>query len=387
MTTLYLIRHAEAEGNLYRFAQGQYESDITALGYKQIDALAERLRDIKLDALYASDLRRTQITAGAITRYHELELSLCPGLREICIGRFEGMSFGNMAHEDPELMRLFRNDPDRWHAPGAETFPECAQRMSKTLTRIAEENDGKCVAVVSHGLIQRSFFAQICGIPSDKIGSFLHGDNTAVSLLHYENGSFTARYLNDSSHISGGLSRRDSDAARRIIKDGIDISDLYYLPLDPSLNADTYVEYYRSAWLAAHGNLTFFTPEWFLKKAVRHYSEQPESLVGIYRGDELIGILELDAERGRKENYGWISLICLRSDLRGLGYGVQPLGYAILYFKRLGRSALRLHVSAENEKAVGFYKHHGFEIIDVGSGAGAPLYLMEKNFNAVIHRR
>ena len=51
MTTLYLIRHAQAEGNLYRIAQGQFDSYITGQGYRQIDALAERFKDIHIDAL------------------------------------------------------------------------------------------------------------------------------------------------------------------------------------------------------------------------------------------------------------------------------------------------------------------------------------------------
>ena len=42
MTTLYLIRHAEADGNLYRRAHGWYNSVITDLGYRQIAALAKR---------------------------------------------------------------------------------------------------------------------------------------------------------------------------------------------------------------------------------------------------------------------------------------------------------------------------------------------------------
>ena len=63
MTTLFLIRHAQAEGNLYRIAQGHFDSYITALGYKQIDALAERFKNVHLDALYSSDLRRTRTTA------------------------------------------------------------------------------------------------------------------------------------------------------------------------------------------------------------------------------------------------------------------------------------------------------------------------------------
>ena len=42
MTTIYLIRHAEAEGNLYRRAHGWYNSIITDRGYRQIAALIKR---------------------------------------------------------------------------------------------------------------------------------------------------------------------------------------------------------------------------------------------------------------------------------------------------------------------------------------------------------
>ena len=66
MTTLYLIRHAEAEGNLYRRIHGQYNSLITDNGYRQIQALQERFADVPVDAVYSSDLFRTMTTARAI---------------------------------------------------------------------------------------------------------------------------------------------------------------------------------------------------------------------------------------------------------------------------------------------------------------------------------
>ena len=66
MTRIYLIRHAEAEGNLYRIAHGHGEGLITDYrGPRQIRALAQRFRDIPVDAVYASDLIRTQTTAQA----------------------------------------------------------------------------------------------------------------------------------------------------------------------------------------------------------------------------------------------------------------------------------------------------------------------------------
>ena len=50
MTRLFLIRHTQAEGNLYRMMQGQWDGPITALGRQQIDALSERFQSMPVDA-------------------------------------------------------------------------------------------------------------------------------------------------------------------------------------------------------------------------------------------------------------------------------------------------------------------------------------------------
>ena len=60
MTTIYLIRHAEAEGNLYRIAQGQDDSSLTDRGWRQVKALERRFDGVQIDAVYASDLYRTR---------------------------------------------------------------------------------------------------------------------------------------------------------------------------------------------------------------------------------------------------------------------------------------------------------------------------------------
>ena len=48
MTRIYIVRHAEAEGNLYRRIHGQYDSLVTPLGYRQIEALSRRFQDIPM---------------------------------------------------------------------------------------------------------------------------------------------------------------------------------------------------------------------------------------------------------------------------------------------------------------------------------------------------
>ena len=89
MTRIYLIRHAEAEGNLYRRVHGWYNSLITDNGYRQIAALKGRFDNIPIDAVYSSDLFRTMTTAKAIYESHALELRTRSDLREIGVSVWE----------------------------------------------------------------------------------------------------------------------------------------------------------------------------------------------------------------------------------------------------------------------------------------------------------
>ena len=56
VTTVYLVRHAEAEGNLYRIAHGQYNGLITDRGYQQLHVLKKRFDDVPIDAVYSLSL-------------------------------------------------------------------------------------------------------------------------------------------------------------------------------------------------------------------------------------------------------------------------------------------------------------------------------------------
>ena len=381
MTTIYMIRHAEAEGNLYRIVQGQHNSFITPRGHRQIAFLAERFKDVPLDALYSSDLRRTVTTAGAITKYHALDMQLTPRLREISLGVCEGMSFGDMYKFDPVQMDNFNNDPDKWRAPEAETFAECTERIVSAVRDIAEANEGKTVAVVSHGMAIRSLLAYILNVKSRDIPSLPHGDNTAVSKLIYDGGAFSVEYYNDNSHLPPELSTFARQSWWKKETRGADPNNLYYEPLDPNREPELYTELYAASWKAVHGDLRDFYPETYLASAKRHFAADGRAILKGFRSDgELAGIIETDPERSKGALVGWVSLVYIKEQLRGMGLGTQLVGRAITNYEMLGRKKLRLHVSSENAAAIKFYEGLGFSVLGSEPGAGAPLYLMEKRF-------
>ena len=379
MTKIYLIRHAEAEGNLYRRAQGQFNSNLTALGRTQLKALAERFRDVRLDALWSSDLNRTQSTAAAIRKYHpELPLHTWDRLREIDVGVWEDVPWGNIAEDYPEQMDHFTNDPARWSVPGGEPYEHVQARMKAAVLELGARYEGGTIAVVSHGLCIRSFLCGIFGIPSSEIGRLPYGDNTSVSLVTVEGGTARVEWYNDNSHLTGAdLStfsrqswwRRADQPARKIYS--------RFAPMDPRAERDLYDRCYAETWRQSHGNLRGYAPAVYLRSAEQHVRRDPRCLRKLYLGETFCGIVELDPDRGKEDGAGWISLLYLEPAMRGRRLGSQLVGHAVSVFRREGRRCLRLHVSQDNETAVGFYRHTGFRAVEECRGVGGMLYLME----------
>lgn len=378
MTTVYLIRHAEAEGNYYRRIQGQWDGQITALGHRQIEALAERMRLVPIDAVYSSDLTRTMTTAGAILKYHDLPLHTDPRLREIRMGVWEGKSWGDVLWNDAEQYRLFSDDPGLWHVEGSESWEHLQNRIYTAVTDIAARHDGQTIAIVSHGTAIRALMCRLGGVPSCQIHSVPHGDNTCVSLLHADGGTLTVEYACDNSHLGDDLS---TFAKQTWWRTGRDVGNLRFRPLNFAEESQFYLQCYSDSWQNSHGNTEGFVPALYLFSAQRWQSEHPDAVAVALEGDTPVGIIALDTQRGVEDGAGWIGFLYLLPEQRGKRYACQLLGYASSLYTQLGRKRVCLHVSEDNTHAQGFYRHTGFHQIGESIGVGAPLMLMEKELS------
>ena len=198
MTILYLIRHAEAEGNVFRRLQGQYDAMITPNGMKQIAALQKRFESIPVDAVYASDLTRTCTTAAAIYRAKNLPLHKDARFREIGCGVWENLPFGYLDHIDPERNRDFTCRPRQWQVEGSEHFEDYTHRFLEAMEEVARRHEGGTAAIFSHGMVMRGVIQSLFFPEKENLG---HSENTAVTKLRWENGTYTLEYLNDASHL------------------------------------------------------------------------------------------------------------------------------------------------------------------------------------------
>lgn len=367
MTEIYLIRHAQAEGNLYKMMQGHWDGDVTALGRKQIEALSRRFESVHIDAVYSSDLRRTCLTAEAVSKPKGLEIITDARLREINVGPWETGFFADLRHAHPELMRRFILDPDNWELPGAETYAQVQARAYEAISEIAAKHEGDSIAMASHGITIRSFLSKVCGIPLTDVKRLPIFGNTAVTRLIYENGAFTVDYMNDGSHLDEMTAPSWNKAP-----------DLRGESFDPASDKDYYCACYADAWRAAHGSLEGFTPGPYYRSALEHYAADGNAVIKIYEDEEPAGLIDLDTLRGAGAGYGWVSLIYLKEQYRHRGCGVQLLARAMVHYLALGRRSLRLHVAEDNTEALEFYKRWGFRELSGEYNSLGRLILMEK---------
>ena len=375
MTEIYVIRHVQAEGNLYRHMQGHWDGDVTAHGKEQMERLAERFRDVHIDAVYSSDLRRARFTALALTRGRDVPLILDRRLREINIGPWEGVPFANAVWEMPELFDSFLFDPEHFYLDGAETYADVQARAVAALRDIAEANPGRTVAVTTHGITIRCMLTYLLGVPISDTGTVPLFANTGVARLRYEDGRFTVLSVNDASH----LDETERGSPKR---DRVNLRDV---PVDPAEHRERYVACYADAWSAAHGSLEGFDGETYWLAALEHHRADPESVQFLYDGDTFAGLLDLDTQRGANISIGWVSLLYLAPEYRRRGLGVQLLGRAVVKYRRLGRRALRLQAAEDNAAALAFYRRNGFEALSWAPGSHGRVWLMEKDLRGIAH--
>ena len=85
MITLYLARHGQTEENIARIFQGHMPGTLTVEGIAQAEALRDTLRNISLDAVVSSDLKRCVDTARIAVEGRNLPWEKTVLLREICL--------------------------------------------------------------------------------------------------------------------------------------------------------------------------------------------------------------------------------------------------------------------------------------------------------------
>ena len=218
MTRLILIRHGQSEANKGIWWAGHTDAPLSEVGREQAAAAARYLRaNEQIDIAYSSDLSRAMETARPTAEAFGLPVIPDKGLREIFSGKWEGITFA-------EINEKYGEDRERWFTDlanacctGGETIAQLYERVVATVTRIAEENDGKTVLIAAHWTPILAMICHALGRDPAEIGDCPEPVNASIQILSFENGQFRPVMLNITDHLEGTLSRYVKRAYTRLI--------------------------------------------------------------------------------------------------------------------------------------------------------------------------
>jgi probable phosphoglycerate mutase len=157
-----LARHGETDWNRDGRFQGHADPPLNELGRAQAAELVERLAADGITALYASDLRRARETASIVADRLDLEVSLHPGLREIDVGEFQGLTRDEIDIRWPAAQARFEELGYGWL--DGETLDDLSARVVGAVLEIAARHPGEHVLAVGHGGTIRAALAYADGM-------------------------------------------------------------------------------------------------------------------------------------------------------------------------------------------------------------------------------
>ena len=135
-------------------------------GRKQAEALADRLADLPVAAVYASPIERTAQTAAAVAGRHDLEVHALPGALEADYGEWTGGKLADLAKT--ELWKTVQRAPSRARFPGGESMTEMQARIVGCLEAVVADHPGDLVVVVSHADPIKAAIAHYTGLHLDQ---------------------------------------------------------------------------------------------------------------------------------------------------------------------------------------------------------------------------
>jgi broad specificity phosphatase PhoE len=177
--SLWLARHGETVENAEGRILGRRDPPLSPAGIAQAEALARRLKDAGIAAVWASPLRRARETAEIVGRALGIEPVVLADLVESDRGDWEGRRVAELADESPDLHAAFIAGDSSFRFPGGESM---AEQGARTRSALAAVRAGPLPAlVVAHAGTIRAALAD-SGAPVPPESALAHGGVVELTL-------------------------------------------------------------------------------------------------------------------------------------------------------------------------------------------------------------
>lgn len=187
---IYFVRHGKTQWNLeQRFQGGQGDSKLLPESLADIEKLGRYLKGEHFKAVYASPLDRARMTAQGLIDAAgiRLPLHIDERLREMNLGKLEGMKYAEAEKLYPQEIDNFWHYPDKYDSKvvEGESYKHAMARGLDFGREMAEKypKASDKVLVVSHGAVLSAIMGTLLGYDLADLRQNGVIYNTSVSIL------------------------------------------------------------------------------------------------------------------------------------------------------------------------------------------------------------
>ncbi len=204
MTRIILLRHGQTEWNVgagsgERF-RGRVDLSLDDTGLTQAQAVAERLADHPIAAVYSSPLKRAMGTARPTAQLLGLSVQPLPGIIDVNYGDWQGLSHAEVSQAHPDLYSRWLETPQRVKFPHGESLRQVRLRGMAALKEITARHEGQTVLLVAHQVVNKVLICTMLGLDNSHFWR-IRQDNACINVFEHQDGIFTAVLINDTCHL------------------------------------------------------------------------------------------------------------------------------------------------------------------------------------------
>lgn len=199
MTRLILIRHGETDYNLHSMYCGFSDPPLNNTGLLQAQKVKEKMKHVKVDKVFSSDLKRAHEMARII--FEGMDIEKLPELREMNFGVFEGLKHEEIMAKYSKVYTEWIDNPDKIKIPEGEHLLDVEKRINYKIMEICDSFRNKTIAIIMHQGPVRVLLCKILGYDRRMFWQ-VKQENGAINIIDYDD-NFIPKIiaLNDTAHL------------------------------------------------------------------------------------------------------------------------------------------------------------------------------------------
>lgn len=200
MAKFILCRHGQTAWNAETRFRGRKDVPLSERGQAEAMAVGEALADAGVTRLFTSPLARAMQTLAPLAARLDREVTPDPDLIDMNFGAIEGMLLSEAEAAHPELMRLWKDTPDRAEFPGGETLGQVQARAMRAVSRLAIEFPDDTIALCSHRVVTKLIMLGLLGVKPDRFWA-LRQDTACINRFTYQPPAAIIFTVNETFHL------------------------------------------------------------------------------------------------------------------------------------------------------------------------------------------